>query len=259
MTAAGISDVDEWFSYDQDGQLTDMWEKTPHSTQYYHSVATFFGNGKVKTLQLASPSLYTMTWGLDGEGRWDTLTDTTTSQAIVIGPTNGGMYNAAGQPINAQLTGTTPDQDIYTYDANTGAMKTFEFEVGNSPSTKNMTGIDPAGLAAVDATNPQTWNRYAYVGNTPITAIDPLGLCIDNGNSPICSVFGESGVLGRRSVTDQVDAPRGAALRYVSIWLAGSRSCQRRSLAEEHVAGLQFRRSDSIPRPSQTVGRPREL
>jgi RHS repeat-associated protein len=24
---------------------------------------------------------------------------------------------------------------------------------------------DPAGLAAVDITNPQTWNRYAYVGN----------------------------------------------------------------------------------------------
>ena len=35
---------------------------------------------------------------------------------------------------------------------------------------------DPAGLAAVDMTNPQTWNRYAYVGNNPCSAIDPLGL-----------------------------------------------------------------------------------
>ena len=36
---------------------------------------------------------------------------------------------------------------------------------------------DPAGLAAVDLTNPQTWNRYAYVGNNPNNRIDPSGTC----------------------------------------------------------------------------------
>ncbi len=35
---------------------------------------------------------------------------------------------------------------------------------------------DPAGLAAVDPNNPQSWNRYAYVGGTPLEATDPLGL-----------------------------------------------------------------------------------
>jgi RHS repeat-associated protein len=35
---------------------------------------------------------------------------------------------------------------------------------------------DPAGIAAVDMTNPQTWNRYAYVGNNPLNAVDPKGL-----------------------------------------------------------------------------------
>jgi len=35
---------------------------------------------------------------------------------------------------------------------------------------------DPADLAAADITNPQSWNRYAYVQNSPLNLIDPLGL-----------------------------------------------------------------------------------
>ncbi len=36
---------------------------------------------------------------------------------------------------------------------------------------------DPAGLAAVDMGNPQSWNRYAYVFDSPLDFTDPLGLC----------------------------------------------------------------------------------
>jgi RHS repeat-associated protein len=35
---------------------------------------------------------------------------------------------------------------------------------------------DPAGMGAVSMTNPQTWNRYAYVGNMPLNNVDDLGL-----------------------------------------------------------------------------------
>ena len=35
---------------------------------------------------------------------------------------------------------------------------------------------DPAGLTAATPGNPQSWNRYAYVMNNPLGAIDPLGL-----------------------------------------------------------------------------------
>src|SRR5882762_1095016 len=45
---------------------------------------------------------------------------------------------------------------------------------------------DPAGLAAVNPSAPQTWNRYAYVGNSPLNATDPLGLY---GNVPDCNPY----------------------------------------------------------------------
>ena len=128
--------TDEWFSYDKDGRVTDMWEKTPNSGQYYHSIATFYENGAVNTLQLATPSLYTMTYGLDGEGRWYTLKQGA-SQNIVTGASSPGpMYNAAGAPIEIDLTGnTTVDKDTYTYDPNTGRMTTFTFQVSTPAKT----------------------------------------------------------------------------------------------------------------------------
>ncbi len=36
---------------------------------------------------------------------------------------------------------------------------------------------DPAGLSAVDLSNPQSWNRYAYALNNPLSFMDPSGLC----------------------------------------------------------------------------------
>ena len=167
--------TDEWFAYDKDGRVLNYWQSTSHSTQYYQSTATYYANGAVDTIQLASPSLYTLTYGLDGEGRWDTLKDG--SNMMVTGPTNGTMYDAAGHVLNVRLTGTTPDQDIYTYDSNTGRMKTFEFEVGNTPAnlegtlTWNPNGT-LANVAVVDGFNSggsstcysdsNSWLGYGY-------------------------------------------------------------------------------------------------
>jgi RHS repeat-associated protein len=59
---------------------------------------------------------------------------------------------------------------------------------------------DPAGTAAVDPTNPQSWNRYAYVMNNPSNWIDLVGLDVcyaPDGNDLGCfdggSGFGGGG------------------------------------------------------------------
>ena len=65
----------------------------------------------------------------------------------------------------------------------------FLFRYYNSTQGHWMTP-DPAGLAAVDLSNPQSLNRYAYVLNAPTSYVDPLGLLVANpcyeGTRDIC-------------------------------------------------------------------------
>jgi RHS repeat-associated protein len=44
------------------------------------------------------------------------------------------------------------------------------------PSQGRWLTPDPGGLAVMDVSNPQTWNRYAYVTNNPVSYTDPWGL-----------------------------------------------------------------------------------
>jgi RHS repeat-associated protein len=61
-----------------------------------------------------------------------------------------------------------------TYDFEDGMYHASFREV--SPVQGRWMRPDPAGLAAVDPSNPQTWNRYAYVTNNPVSFRDPTGL-----------------------------------------------------------------------------------
>jgi RHS repeat-associated protein len=61
---------------------------------------------------------------------------------------------------------------------------------------------DPAGLAAMDVTNPQSWNRYTYGMNNPVSASDPSGLLPfsimaesgsgDSGSAGFCPAIDET-------------------------------------------------------------------
>lgn len=149
--------TDEWFSYDANGRMTDMWELTPHSGGYYHSTASYFANGKLSSLGI--PVLGTVVYTLDGEGRPYSakLGTLTLVSSVTYGPL--GLTKIS--------IGTGTDQDTYGYDATTGRMHTFQFNVGasNALGTLNWNQNHTLGsLAIVDgfsATNTQTC-AYSY-------------------------------------------------------------------------------------------------
>ena len=103
----------------------------------------------------------------------------TTSGAVYY----DGAYAPFGE--NYAETGTT-DRSFtgQTQDTTAGL---YDFLLRQQSSAQGRWLVpDPAALAAVDLTNPQTWNRYAYVANNPLSNVDPLGLyvaCDYNGDS----------------------------------------------------------------------------
>jgi RHS repeat-associated protein len=74
----------------------------------------------------------------------------------------------------------TPDRSFTGQDQHTistGSYPLYDFPAREyHPVWGRWLNPDPAGLAAADPSNPQTWNRYAYVGNSPTTHTDPLGM-----------------------------------------------------------------------------------
>jgi hypothetical protein len=128
--------TDEWFNHDKNGRITTMYELTPHSgtgggSYYLRSDATYYDNGAVATLTLTFPALYTMAFGLDGEGRLSTVTDSTHSNNIVTAAT----YYPAANPDGLTVGGS--DTDLFWHNTTTGKMTEYEFNVGS----QSMTGV----------------------------------------------------------------------------------------------------------------------
>jgi RHS repeat-associated protein len=120
--------TDEWFAYDADGRMTDMWEKTPHSSGFYHATVTLNPDGTISTVG-GIPGYATYTFTPDGEGRPNLAAQGSTT---II---NGTNYDAASRPLSVLIGANAADKDTFTYDA-IERMKNYTFTVGG----KTMSG-----------------------------------------------------------------------------------------------------------------------
>lgn len=140
--------TDEWYGYDADGHLTDVYESTPNSLGYYHAQSSYWPNGALNSLSALNasstaifPPIYygaSSGAGLDGEGRTMTV-----NVASGTNPVTGVTYITSGtaEPIGA-LTNVvlgSSDSDSFTFDPNTGRLKTYSFSVNgvNDKGTLN--------------------------------------------------------------------------------------------------------------------------
>jgi RHS repeat-associated protein len=93
------------------------------------------------------------------------------------------------------VSSQTTDQS-FTGMGQAGGLDAYGFPARDYSNQGRWISPDPAGLAAVDPAGPQSWNRYAYVVNSPMILTDPSGLdpggltpgdiCLVDDTEPVC-------------------------------------------------------------------------
>jgi RHS repeat-associated protein len=129
---AGTKITDLGFSYTARGEVSDVYQSTPHSNGYYHVPASYFANGALNQLNTLSgglpslPGLPTFSYAVDGEGRISAV-----SAGSGQNPVSNVSYSLYGSPPQLQVTFGSGDSDTYSYDAGTGRMTQYKFTVGS--------------------------------------------------------------------------------------------------------------------------------
>ena len=137
-----------------------------------------------------------------------------------------------------------------------------------SPVQGRWISPDPAGLSAVDPSNPQSWNRYAYVLNNPLSAIDLLGLdcarLLDDGSVKVytdeeddCS--GDNGYYFDGTVTAAAVDPNGNVVGTVDgkLTCSGDSNCAAwNNVASVTVNGGSASQIALLPSPDQIASDP---
>jgi RHS repeat-associated protein len=165
VTSGGASV--EWL-FDLAGNA--LTQSIPGTLQFYQA-EYFVGGRDWGTLATGGVNFRYPDWV--GNGRvWQDVAGTVTQQAAYAA-FGDGLFAPGGGSCCSLQAGMFDDA---WQDSANNTYHTLNREY--SPTQGRWLTPDPAGLAAMDVTNPQTWNRYAYVTNNPVSFTDPLGLFV---------------------------------------------------------------------------------
>jgi len=169
-TPAGTFD----YFYDVNGALRGVWNDTNGRWQ---QLEIGLGSASLETYNAAPPSGYSnFTY---------TGTSLLGSTAFRYNPGSGGIAkNYHFLPYGLEWPGEASDATSnlkwtgHEQDSESGL---YHFLFRNyAPLENRWLSPDPAGWAAADPVNPQSWNFYSYVQNSPESRIDICGLCTFN-------------------------------------------------------------------------------
>ena len=154
------------FLHNLDGHVIGDWENNPGGYTGWATGYVYLNGGLLAQYQ-GSTTHFAHS---DHLGSTRSLTDV--NQAVVqnLDYLPFGELNSSDSGINSHKF--TSDER----DSETGLDHTWFRQY--SSSLARWMHPDPAGLGAVDPSNPQSWNRYAYVNNNPLNSLDPFGLYV---------------------------------------------------------------------------------
>jgi hypothetical protein len=108
--------TDEGFSYSLRGEVSDVYQSSPHSGDYYHVNQTYWPHGAAFQLSqliglptISNGGTIGSTVGLDGEGR---ITQVTANSGQ--NPVTGMSYNNASLPTQVNFGSETPTFSVTT-------------------------------------------------------------------------------------------------------------------------------------------------
>jgi RHS repeat-associated protein len=153
--------TDIGFSYTARGEVSDAYESTQHSGGYYHLTACYWANGARNLLNTGSgttctgqpvfPGLPTFTYGVDPEGRTNTVSVPSGSGQS---PVTGTTYSLYTSPPQVTVNFGSNDSDVFNYDANTGRMTQYKFNVGSQAVVGALTWNANGSLGSLGITDP---------------------------------------------------------------------------------------------------------
>jgi RHS repeat-associated protein len=121
-TCTKITDVG--FSYTVRGQVSDIYQSTPHSGSYYHVNQTYWANSTPDVMS-GLTGLPTITYAPDGEGRIYSAS-ASSGQSPLVSSTS---YDVANKPKQVNLGSL--DNDSFLYDPNSERMTQYSFNVNS--------------------------------------------------------------------------------------------------------------------------------